>query len=55
MGPVVVGDRCSVGAGASLREAILLPGTIVPAGEIVIGAIVGRAGIVQSLRPLRAA
>ena len=52
MGPVVVGDRCSLGAGASLRDAILLPGTRVPSGEIVIGAIVGRAGIVASLRPL---
>jgi len=52
MGPVVVGDRCSVGAGVALRDAILLPGTTVPPGEIVIGAIVGRPGIVQSLRPL---
>jgi mannose-1-phosphate guanylyltransferase len=52
MGPVVVGDRGSVGAGASLRETILLPGTVVPPGEIVIGAIAGRAGIVETLRPL---
>jgi mannose-1-phosphate guanylyltransferase/mannose-1-phosphate guanylyltransferase/phosphomannomutase len=52
MGPVVVGDRCSVGDGAALRDAILLPGTVVPPGEIVIGAIVGRGGIVDSLRPL---
>jgi mannose-1-phosphate guanylyltransferase len=52
MGPTVIGDRCSVGDGASLREVILLPGTSVPPGEVVIGAIVGRAGIVDSLRPL---
>ena len=52
MGPTVIGDRCSVGDGASLREVILLPGTTVPPGEVVIGAIVGRAGIVDSLRPL---
>ena len=55
MGPTVIGDRCSVGEGASLREVILLPGTTVPSGEVVIGAIVGRAGIVDSPRPLHPA
>jgi mannose-1-phosphate guanylyltransferase len=54
MGPVVVGDRSRVGAGASLRETILLPGTSVPPGEVIIGAIVGRSGIVHTLRPLEA-
>ena len=52
VGPVAIGDQCRIGEGASLRDAILLPGTDVPPGEIVIGAIVGRPGIVESLRPL---
>ena len=52
MGPVAIGDSCSVGAGASLREVILLPGTRVPENEVVIGAIVGRGAVVESLRPL---
>ena len=52
IGPVAIGDGCRIGEGACLRDAILLPGTVVPPGEIVIGAIVGRPGIVESLRPL---
>ena len=52
MGPVAIGDRCTVGAGASLRDVILLPGTEVPPGEVVVGATVGRAALVESLRPL---
>jgi mannose-1-phosphate guanylyltransferase/mannose-1-phosphate guanylyltransferase/phosphomannomutase len=51
-GPVAIGDGCRIGAGASLRDVILLPGTVVPPGETVIGAIVARAGLVQSLRAL---
>jgi mannose-1-phosphate guanylyltransferase len=51
MGPVVVGDGSVVGDGAALRDSIVFPGTTVVDGEIVIGAIVGHAGIVQSLRP----
>ena len=52
VGPVAIGDGCHIGAGASLREVILLPGTVVAPGEVVIGAIVGRSGLVESLRPL---
>lgn len=52
VGPVAIGDGCRIGAGASLRDAILLPGTVVPPGEVMIGAIVGRSGLVESLRPL---
>jgi len=52
MGPVVLGDGCRVGDGAALREAIVFPGTRVEDGEILIGAIAGRTGIVDSLRPL---
>jgi mannose-1-phosphate guanylyltransferase/mannose-1-phosphate guanylyltransferase/phosphomannomutase len=52
MGPVVVGDGSVIGDGAALRDSIVFPGTTVDDGKIVIGAIVGHAGIVHSLRPL---
>lgn len=52
MGPVVIGDGCEVGDGAALRESIVFPGTDVSAGEILIGAIHGGAGITERLRPL---
>jgi mannose-1-phosphate guanylyltransferase len=51
MGPVVIGDHARIGDGAALRDAIVFPGTEVEAGAIVIGAIHGRAGIVENLRP----
>jgi mannose-1-phosphate guanylyltransferase len=51
MGPVVLGDGASVGDGAQLRESILFPGTEVAPGSILIGAIAGHGGILQSLRP----
>ncbi len=51
MGPVVIGDGSRIGEGAMLRETIVFPGTDVGPGEIVIGAIVGHAGITGSLRP----
>jgi mannose-1-phosphate guanylyltransferase/mannose-1-phosphate guanylyltransferase/phosphomannomutase len=51
MGPVVIGDGCTVGDGAALRESIVFPGTSLAPGSILIGAIQGHAGIVQSLRP----
>jgi mannose-1-phosphate guanylyltransferase len=54
VGPVVIGDRCRVGDGASLRDSIVFPGTEVAAGEILINAIHGHAGIVESLRPFDA-
>jgi mannose-1-phosphate guanylyltransferase len=50
MGPVVLGDGASVGDGAQLRESIVFPGTDVAPGAIVIGAIAGHSGILQSLR-----
>ena len=50
-GPIVIGDGAHVGARAQLREAILLPGTEVAANAILIGAIAGHGGILQSLRP----
>jgi mannose-1-phosphate guanylyltransferase len=50
MGPIVLGDGASVGERAQLRETILFPGTAIEAGSIVIGAIAGHAGILQSMR-----
>ena len=50
MGPVVIGDGCRIGAGASLRDTIVFPGTTIEPGAIAIGAILGHAGIVDSLR-----
>jgi mannose-1-phosphate guanylyltransferase/mannose-1-phosphate guanylyltransferase/phosphomannomutase len=53
MGPVVIGDGARIGDGAALRETIVLPGTFVPAGAILAGAIAGQAGIVEGLRDVR--
>ncbi|HWG09686.1 MAG TPA: NDP-sugar synthase [Solirubrobacteraceae bacterium] len=50
MGPVVIGDGARVGDGTQLRESILFPGTEVADGSILIGAIAGHGGILQSLR-----
>jgi hypothetical protein len=52
-GPVVIGDGCRIGTGAALRDSIVFPGTDVAEKAIVIGAIEGHAGIVESLRPRR--
>ena len=49
MGPVAIGDRCRVGDGASLRESIVFPGTEVAPGSVLIGAIQGSAGVLESL------
>ena len=50
-GPVVLGDGVRVGEHAQLRESIVFPGTEVASGAILIGAIAGHAGILESLRP----
>jgi mannose-1-phosphate guanylyltransferase len=50
MGPIVLGDGVSVGAGAQLRSSIVFPGTEIAAGSILIDAIAGHSGILQSLR-----
>jgi len=50
MGPIVLGDGASVGAGAQLRESIVFPGTDVAGESILIGAIAGHGGILESLR-----
>jgi mannose-1-phosphate guanylyltransferase len=51
IGPLVLGDGARVGAGAQLRESIVFPGTEIAAEAILIGAIAGHAGILQSMRP----
>jgi mannose-1-phosphate guanylyltransferase len=50
LGPLVVGDGARLGDGAMLRASILLPGTEVAAGAILIDAIAGHDRIVASLR-----
>ena len=52
-GPLVIGDGARIGARAQLRETIVLPGTEVADEAIVIGAIAGHSGILQSLPPRR--
>ena len=52
MGPVVIGDGASVGAGSSVRESIVLPGAQVADESILIGAIAGHTDIPANLRPL---
>ena len=52
MGPAAIGDGCTVGNGAALRDTIVFPGTNVEAGEILIGAIHGGTGIIERMRPL---
>jgi mannose-1-phosphate guanylyltransferase len=50
MGPVVLGDGARIGERAQLRGSIVFPGTTVASGAIVIGAIAGHSGILESLR-----
>jgi mannose-1-phosphate guanylyltransferase len=52
-GPVVLGDGARVGERAQLRETIVFPGTAIAPGSILIGAIAGHAGILESLRKTR--
>ncbi len=49
-GPVVLGDGAKVGDGAQLRSSIVFPGTEISPDSILIGAIAGHKGILQSLR-----
>jgi mannose-1-phosphate guanylyltransferase/mannose-1-phosphate guanylyltransferase/phosphomannomutase len=50
MGPLVLGQGAKIGERAQLRECIVLPGTEVAADSILIGAIAGHSGILQSMR-----
>jgi len=49
-GPVVIGDGATIGDGAALKDTIVFPGTDIAAESILIGAIAGHTGIVESLR-----
>ena len=49
-GPIVLGDGASVGHRAQLRSSIVFPGTDIATGAILIDAIAGHSGILQSLR-----
>ena len=49
-GRIVLGDGARVGEGAQLRDSIVLPGTTVASEAILIGAIAGHSGILESLR-----
>ncbi len=50
MGPIVLGDGTRIGDGAQLRESIVFPGTEIAAESILIGAIMGHGGILESMR-----
>jgi mannose-1-phosphate guanylyltransferase/mannose-1-phosphate guanylyltransferase/phosphomannomutase len=43
-GPLVIGQESVVGPGARVKHSVLLPGSSVPAGAIVAGAVYGRGG-----------
>jgi mannose-1-phosphate guanylyltransferase len=43
-GPSVIGDGARVGVGSRLKEVIALPGAEIPAGSVLIGAVVGQRG-----------
>jgi mannose-1-phosphate guanylyltransferase/mannose-1-phosphate guanylyltransferase/phosphomannomutase len=49
-GPVVLGDGAKLGDRAQLRSSIVFPGTEIGADAILIDAIAGHNGIVESLR-----
>lgn len=49
-GPLVIGDRSIIHTGAALKDSIIFPGTEVPSGNIIIGAILSGGGIVNNLR-----
>jgi mannose-1-phosphate guanylyltransferase/mannose-1-phosphate guanylyltransferase/phosphomannomutase len=50
MGPVVLGDRVSVGARCQLRSTIVLPGAEVADGSILVDAIVGHVDIAERMK-----
>jgi len=50
-GPLVIGDGAVIGENAALKDAVVLPGTEIAPETILIGAIAGRRGIVDRLRP----
>jgi mannose-1-phosphate guanylyltransferase len=53
-GPLAIGDGSRIGAGAALKESVILPGTEIPEETILIGAIAGATGLTARLRPRHA-
>jgi mannose-1-phosphate guanylyltransferase/mannose-1-phosphate guanylyltransferase/phosphomannomutase len=53
-GPLAIGDGAAIGEHAALKDSVVLPGGEVGADTILIGAIAGRRGIVDRLRPRQA-
>jgi mannose-1-phosphate guanylyltransferase len=53
MGPIVLGPGATVGDGSQLRNSIVFGGTEIASESILIGAITGHSGILESLRPSR--
>jgi mannose-1-phosphate guanylyltransferase/mannose-1-phosphate guanylyltransferase/phosphomannomutase len=53
LGPLAIGDGARIGDGVALRDSIVFPGTELAPGTILVGAIAGHSGIVESLRPPR--
>jgi mannose-1-phosphate guanylyltransferase len=49
MGPLVLGDGARIGERAQLRGSIVFPGTEIAPGSILIDAIAGHSGILESL------
>ncbi len=41
-GPTVIGDGCILEAGAHVARALLLPGSLVPAGSLVVDGVIGQ-------------
>jgi mannose-1-phosphate guanylyltransferase len=48
-GPLVLGDRCTVGEGAAIRDSVLWPGTQVAPREVLIGAVAGTGPLAEKL------
>jgi mannose-1-phosphate guanylyltransferase len=48
-GPVVLGDACTVGEGAVLSDVLVWPGTVVPAGAMLVGGIAGARPLAKGL------
>jgi mannose-1-phosphate guanylyltransferase len=48
-GPLVLGDRCRVGEGASIRDSVLWPGTEVAPREVLIDAVAGTSPLAEAL------
>ena len=47
-GPVVIGDGCRIGPGAMIRDAVVLPGSRMDSGAMVVGGVYG----ISADRPL---